>query len=83
MALMLKKYPIAKEIWDMLVAEMTKKPKIVVTSIQRQLHNIKCSEEDNLHEHLDKAQDLYAHLKERSIVKFSSISYAYLYLLLY
>ena len=38
----------AKELWDTLVKEMTKKPKMVVTSLQKQLRNIKCSEEDDL-----------------------------------
>ena len=37
---------------------------MVVTSLQRQLRNIKCSEEDDLQEHLDKAQDLYARLNK-------------------
>jgi hypothetical protein len=64
MGLMLKKYPTAKEMWNALVAEVTKKLKIVLTSVQRQLCNIKCSDKDDLHEHLDKAQDLYAHLKK-------------------
>ena len=54
----------AKEVWDALVVEMTKKPKMVITSIQCQLRNIKCSEEDDLQEHLDKAQDLYSRLNE-------------------
>ena len=58
LALMLQKKSTAKELWDTLVTEMTKKPKMVVTSLQRQLRNIKCSEEDDLQEHLDKAQDL-------------------------
>ena len=43
---------------------MTKKPKMVVTTIQRQLWNMKCSEDDDLREHLDKAQDLYARLND-------------------
>ena len=64
LALMLQKKSTAKELWDTLVTEMTKKPKMVVTSLQRQLRNIKCSEEDDLREHLDKAQDLYARLNE-------------------
>ena len=54
----------AKEVCDALVVEMTKKPKMVITSIQCQLRNIKCSEEDDLREHLDKAQDLYSRLNE-------------------
>ena len=37
LALMLQKKPSAKEVWDALVEEMTKKPKMVVTSLQRQL----------------------------------------------
>ena len=48
LALMLQKMSTAKELWDTLVTEMTKKPKMVVTSLQRQLRNIKCSEEDDL-----------------------------------
>jgi hypothetical protein len=64
MALMLNNYPTAKEMWDTLIAEVTKKPKMVLTNLQRQLCNIRCSEEDDLCEHLDKVQDLYAHLKE-------------------
>ena len=39
---------------------MTKKPKIVLTSLQHQLRNMKCSEEDNLRQYLDKSQDLFA-----------------------
>jgi hypothetical protein len=61
---MQKKNKTIKEMWDALVAEMMKKPKMVLTTLQRQLHNIKCSKDNDLHEHLDKAQDLYAHLKE-------------------
>jgi hypothetical protein len=41
---------------------MTKKPKMVLTNLQRQLWNIKCVEDGDLREHLDKAQDLYARL---------------------
>ena len=48
LALMLQKQKIAKDTWDALVTEMTKKPKMVVTSLQHQLRNMKCSEEDNL-----------------------------------
>ena len=48
LALMLQKKSTVKELWDTLVTEMTKKPKMVVTSLQRQLRNIKCSEEDDL-----------------------------------
>jgi gag-polypeptide of LTR copia-type len=43
---------------------MTKKPKMVLTSLQRQLRNIKCSEDGDLREHSDKAQDLYAQLND-------------------
>ena len=43
---------------------MMKKPKMVVTSIQRQLQNMKCPKYDDLREHLDKAQDLYARLND-------------------
>jgi chromosome condensin MukBEF ATPase and DNA-binding subunit MukB len=64
MALTLKKYKTAKEMWEELITEITKKLKIVLTNLQRQLCNIKCSEEDDLCEHLDKAQDLYVYLKE-------------------
>src|SRR3979490_183300 len=64
LALMLEKKMNAKEIWDTLVAEMTKKPKMVVISIQRQLRNMKCLEDDDLREHLDKAQDLYSRLND-------------------
>jgi predicted nucleic acid-binding protein len=51
-ALMLKKHPMAKEMWDRFIAEIMKKLKIVLTNLQRQLRNIKCSEEDYLYEHL-------------------------------
>ena len=64
LALMLQKKNMTQEVWDALVDEMTKKPKVVVTSLQRQLWNIKCSEEDDLRLHLDRAQDLYARLRE-------------------
>jgi hypothetical protein len=64
MGLILEKYPTAKEMWNALVTEIMKKPKMVTTTLQRQLHNIRCSEEDDLCEHLDKAQDLQARLKE-------------------
>jgi hypothetical protein len=37
MALMLKNKMTAKEMWDTLVAEMMKKLKIVLTTLQRQL----------------------------------------------
>ena len=56
---MLQKKKMAKEVWETLVNEMTKKPKLVLTSLQCQLHNIKCPEEDDLRQHLDKAQDLF------------------------
>ena len=61
---MLQKKSTAKEVWDALVVEMTKKPKMVIMSIQRQLRNIKCSKEEDIREHLDKAQDLYSRLNE-------------------
>jgi transposase InsO family protein len=64
LALMLQKMKTAREVWDSLVTEMTKKPKMVLTSLQRQLRNIRCSEEDDLRQHLDKAQDLYARLND-------------------
>ena len=37
---------------------------MVITSLQRQLRNMKCSEEDDLREYLDKAQDFFACLNE-------------------
>ena len=43
---------------------MTKKPKMVLTSLQCQLRNMKCSEEDDLRLYLDKAQDLFACLND-------------------
>ena len=43
---------------------MTKKPKMDLTSLQHQLRNMKCSEEDDLREYLDKAQDLFARLND-------------------
>ena len=64
LALMLQKKNTAQEVWDALGDEMTKKLKMVVTSFQRQLQNIKCSEEDDLRVHLDRAQDLYARLRD-------------------
>jgi hypothetical protein len=64
MVLKLQASTTAKAMWDTLIAKMTKKPKMVLTTLQRQLRNIKCSEEDNLHDHLDKAQDMYARLTE-------------------
>ena len=39
LALMLEKKKTAKEVWDTLVNEMTKKPKLVLTSLQCQLRN--------------------------------------------
>ena len=35
-----------------------------LTSLQHQLRNMKCSEEDDLRQYLDKAQDLFAHLND-------------------
>jgi gag-polypeptide of LTR copia-type len=64
LALMIQKKRSAKEVWDSLVTEMTKKPKMVVTGLQRHLRNIKCLEDGDLREHLDKAQDLYARVNE-------------------
>ena len=58
LALMLQKQKTAKDTLDALVTEMTKKPKMVLTSLQRQLRNMKCSEEEDLRKYLDKAQDL-------------------------
>ena len=55
LALMLQKQKTAKETWDALVTEMTKKDTMVLTSLQCQLRNMKCSEEDNLRQYLDKA----------------------------
>ena len=46
---------------------MTKKPKMVITSLHRQLRNMKFSEEDDLREYLDKAQDLFACLNEMGV----------------
>ena len=59
LALMLQKQKTAKDTWDALVTEMAKKHKMVLTSLQYQLRNLKCSEEDDLRQHLDKAQDLF------------------------
>ena len=61
LTLMLQKQKTVKDTWDALVTEMTKKPKMV---LQRQLRNLKCSEDDDLRQHLDKAQDLFAHLND-------------------
>ena len=58
-ALMLQKKKMAKEVWETLVNEMTKKPKLVLTSLQCQLHNIKHSKEDDLRQHLGKAPKIY------------------------
>ena len=55
LALMLQKQKTAKDTWDGLVNEMTKKPKMILTSLQHQLRNLKCTEEYNLRQHLDKA----------------------------
>ena len=62
--LMPQKKRSAKEVWEALVEEMTKKPKVVVTGLQRQLRNMRCSEEENLRLHLDNAKDLFVRLKE-------------------
>ena len=64
LALMLQKQKTAKDTWDALVTEMTKKPKMILTSLQHQLRNMKCSEEDDLRQYLDKAQDLFACLND-------------------
>ena len=64
LALMLQKKRSAQEGWEALVEEMTTKLKMVITSIQRQLRNMRCSEEEDLRLHLDNAQDLFARLKE-------------------
>ena len=61
---MLQKQKTAKDTSDALVTEMTKKPKMVLTSLQCQLRNMKYSEEDDLRKYLDKAQDLFAHLND-------------------
>ena len=37
---------------------------MVLTSLQHQLRNMKCSEEDDLRQYLHKAQDLFAHLND-------------------
>ena len=63
LALMLQKQTTAKDTCDALVTEMTKKPKMVLTSLQFQLRNMKCSEKDDLRQYLNKSQDLFAHLK--------------------
>ena len=41
-----------------------KNPKMVVALIQRQLRNMKCSDDDDLREHLGKAPDLYTRLND-------------------
>ena len=51
---MLQKQKTAKDNWDALVTEMTKKPKMVLTSLQCQLRSIKCSKEDDLRQYLDR-----------------------------
>ena len=61
---MLQKQKTAKGTWDALVTKMIKKPKMVLTSLQRQLRSMKCSEEDDLRQYLDKAQDLFACLHD-------------------
>ena len=61
---MLQRQKTAKDTWNALVTEMTKKPKMVLTFLQCQLRNMKCSEEDDLRQYLDKAQDLFAHLND-------------------
>ena len=61
---MLEKKKTAKETWDGLVAEVMKKLKMVITLIQRQFGNMKCSEDDDLREYLDKAQDIYTRLND-------------------
>ena len=43
---------------------MMKNPKMVVALIQRQLRNMKCSDDDDLREHLGKAPDLYTRLND-------------------
>ena len=60
---MLQKQKTTKDTWDALVTKMTK-PSKVLTSLQHQLRNLTCSEEENLRQHLDKAQDLFAHLND-------------------
>jgi hypothetical protein len=59
LALMQQKKGNAKDLWEALTDEMMKKPKMVITSLQHQLRNMKCSED-----HLDKSQDLYARVLE-------------------
>ena len=61
---MLQKQTTAKDRSDALVTEMTKKPKMVLTPLQHQLRNLKCSEEDGLRQYFDKAQDLFACLND-------------------
>ena len=58
---MLQKQKTAKNIWDALVTEMIKRPKMVLTSLQCQLRNMKCSEEDDLRQYLNKTQEPFAH----------------------
>ena len=43
---------------------MTKKLKMVLTPLQHQLRSLKCSEEDDLREYLDKAQELFTCLTD-------------------
>ena len=61
---MLQKQKTTKDTCDALVTEMTKNPKMVLTSLQHQLRNMKCSEEDDLRQYLDKAQDFFACLND-------------------
>jgi hypothetical protein len=64
MTLRLDSCTTAKVMWDTLIAEITKKPKMVFTKLERELCIMKCNKEDDLHDHLDKSLDLYAHLNE-------------------
>ena len=77
---MLQKKKTAKEIWDALVSEMTKKPKMVATSFQRQLCSMKYSEDDDLRENMDNVQDLYAQLNdmESQSLNMSSLTHPHL-----
>jgi hypothetical protein len=64
MALRLDASPTAKAMWDTLVTEITKKPQMVLTKLQRELRTMRCTEDDDLRVHLDKALDLHARLNE-------------------
>jgi hypothetical protein len=64
MALRLGASPTAKAMWDTLVTEIMKKLQMVLTKLQRELHMIRCTEDDDLCVHLDKALDLHACLNE-------------------